>query len=327
MRNSLTISSVEGVKGRIDILGHLVGITEIGEEYPLTCIITHFGQFHADEVSAAALLRSFYVKNDLLVVRVPHQQDISEVEEMLKPYCSEVFTLDVGRVYDPTGLKFDHHQFSKDECQLSSAGMIYKWLKENNRISSRVAVELDNVVRAIDENDIGVRPFKPGELAWVVSNLNSENVYDIAAQNNQFSKAVGLTSEVFDSIKAKAEAMDKAIEELKSSKIYKLDNEDKFAIAEIDPEAENANRIWYNVIHELPEMGNVDLVIRFNKQTNEWNAQTVSLPNDQFAKKGRRIRVVDPLPEGIKFVHKGEFFMVAESKEALIDYLKSNLVF
>jgi len=323
----LIITSVEELKNNIDAYGHPMGITEIGEIVPLTGIITHFGQFHADEVSAVALLRSFHVENDLLVVRVPHQTNISEVEELLKDFVTEIFTLDVGRVYDPSGLKFDHHQFSKVECQLSSAGMIYSWLKEQGKISSRVAAELDSVIEAIDANDIGIRPFNPGELAWVISNLNSSNVYDISLQENQFSKAVGLVSEVFNSVKAKAEAMDKAISELKSSKIYKLDNEDKFSIAEIPVEAEAANRIWFKVVHELPEFNSVDLVVRYNEQTGEWNAQTVSTPEDAFAKKGRRIRVANTLPEGIKFVHKGEFFMVAESKEALLDYLKDNLVF
>ena len=326
MKN-LIITSVEEVKNAIDAYGHPAGVVEIGEEYPFTAVITHFGQFHADEVSAVSLLRSFYVNTDIIVVRVPHQQDISEVEELLKDFCDEVFTLDVGRIYKPEELKFDHHQYSKDECQLSSAGMIYKWLKEQGKISSRVAVELDDVIKAIDENDIGVKAFQPGELAWIISNLNADNVYDIAVQNNQFSKAVGLTSEVFDSIKNKAEMMDKAIEELKFSKVYKLKEDDKFSIAEIPEDAEAANKIWYNVIHEIPEFDNVDLVIRFNKATGEWNAQTVSTPEDSFSKKGRRIKVVDPLPKGVKFVHKGEFFMVAETKEALINYLKDNLVF
>jgi len=326
MKN-LIINSVEEIKYNIDACGHPVGLVEIGEVIPLTAVITHFGQFHADEVSAVSLLRSFYTDNDLLVVRIPHQQNISEVEALLKDFVTEIFVLDVGRVYSPSDLKFDHHQFSKDECQLSSAGMIYSWLKEKDKISSRVAKELDNVIKNIDANDIGIRPFNPGELAWVVSNLNSDNVYETTLQNNQFSKAVGLISEVLNSIKTKAEAMDAAAEELKSSKVYKLKEDDKFFIAEIPVEAENANKIWHNVIHEIPEFNKVDLVIRYNKGVDEWNAQTVSTPEDRFSKKGRRIKVIDQLPEGIKFVHKGEFFMVADSKEALIDYLKDNLVF
>jgi len=325
MRN-LFISSIEELKYDIEEYGHPLSLCE-EDMNEITAIVTHFSQFHADEVSAVSLLRSFYIENDILVVRVPHQTNISEIEELLKDYCNEIFVLDVGRVYNPKELKFDHHQFSKDECQLSSAGMIYSWLKENNKISDRVAKELDDVIADIDANDIGIRPFQPGELAWVINNLNSDNPYDVSLQNNQFSKAVGLVSEVFSNIKAKAEAMDAAISELKSSKIYKLDKKDKLSIAEIPEDAVNANKLWYNIIHELPEFKDVDLVIRYNKQTGEWNAQTVSTPDDAFAKKGRRIKVSDSLPEGVKFVHKGEFFMVAETKEALIDYLKDNLVF
>ena len=325
--NNLIVSSIEEVKDSINSYGYPEGIREIGEVYPLTAVVTHFSQFHADEVSAVSLLRSFYIENDVLVVRVPHQTNISEVEDLLKDFVTEIFVVDVGRVYNPIERRFDHHQFSKDECDMSSAGMVYNWLKKLGLISDRVARELDTVIKAIDENDIGIRPFQPGELAWVVNNLNSDNVYDVSLQNNQFSKAVGLISEVFNNIKVKANKMDMAAIELKSSKIYKLKEDDKFSITEIPEDAENANKLWYNIIHELPEFNDVDLVIRFNKAADEWNAQTVSTPENAFAKKGRRIKVVDPLPKGIKFVHSGEFFIVAETKEALLNYLKDNLVF
>jgi len=314
------------MKKRIKVVS-AENITKIARSSYSNIIITHHGVFHADEVSAVSLLRSFYIENDILVVRVPHQTNIDEVQELLKDHCNEVFVLDIGRIYNPKELKFDHHQYTKDECDMSSAGMIYKWLKDQNKISTRVAKELDNVIADIDANDIGVKPFKPGELAWVINNLNSDNVYDVSLQNNQFYKAVELVSEVFSNIKAKADKMDEAIVELKSSKIFKLKEDDKFSIAMIPVDAEAANKVWYEIIHEVPEMDNVDLIIRYNKQTGEWNAQTVSTPEDAFAKKGRRIRVSNPLPEGVKFVHNGEFFMVADSKEALLSYLKDNLVF
>lgn len=64
-------------------------------------IITHSGQFHADEVFAIALLRQLF--GDIPVERT---RDIS-TELIQDP---EVWVLDVGKIFDPEISCFDHHQ-------------------------------------------------------------------------------------------------------------------------------------------------------------------------------------------------------------------------
>nr|QBK93978.1 MAG: uncharacterized protein LCPAC406_02920 [Pithovirus LCPAC406] len=82
---------------------------------------THSGRFHADEVTAAAIISLIYPNIKLVRTR----------DKLKLSFCD--ILIDVGGVYDPKLLKFDHHQ---DDCQefyseektvpMSSAGMVYK---------------------------------------------------------------------------------------------------------------------------------------------------------------------------------------------------------
>src|ERR1700734_1371338 len=79
---------------------------------------THDGTFHADEVTACALLLLFNLIDADKIVRT---RDL-EVLETCEYVC------DVGGLYDPARKLFDHHQ--KDyEGSLSSAGMVLLHLK------------------------------------------------------------------------------------------------------------------------------------------------------------------------------------------------------
>lgn len=66
-----------------------------------TKIITHSGQFHADEVLAIALLRLIGCEAPIERTYTPTPEDFAD---------SRVFVLDVGKQYDPKLGNFDHHQ-------------------------------------------------------------------------------------------------------------------------------------------------------------------------------------------------------------------------
>ncbi|TPP63991.1 Metal-dependent protein hydrolase [Fasciola gigantica] len=88
---------------------------------------THNGCFHCDEVFAICLLKRLPEFKDSVVVRSRDPDELSE--------CDVV--VDVGGVYDPERLRFDHHQkgftltwssffdTGKWNVKLSSAGLIY----------------------------------------------------------------------------------------------------------------------------------------------------------------------------------------------------------
>lgn len=84
---------------------------------------THSGTFHCDEALACFMLKLTDTFKDAKIVR---SRDMKVLEK-----CD--ILVDVGSVYDPKTLRFDHHQRGFDETfsenhnvKLSSAGLVYK---------------------------------------------------------------------------------------------------------------------------------------------------------------------------------------------------------
>src|ERR1700730_16025189 len=88
---------------------------------------THDGSFHADEVTACALLVFF----DLV-----DREKIFRTRDMEKLDACE-FVCDVGGVYNTILKRFDHHQ-SDYQGELSSAGMVWLYLKTLGVIDERL---------------------------------------------------------------------------------------------------------------------------------------------------------------------------------------------
>jgi len=82
-------------------------------------VITHDTSFHADEVIAVALLRYAGYDIDLIRTRNPTILATATADP-------EVAVLDVGGIYDPAMLNFDHHQ---DMELKSAAGLVYEHFK------------------------------------------------------------------------------------------------------------------------------------------------------------------------------------------------------
>lgn len=109
---------------------------------------THDGTFHADEVTACALLLLFdYIDKDKIV----RTRDLSALEK-----CE--FVCDVGGVYDPQRKLFDHHQVEY-QGPMSGAGMILRYLKDIGRLSSKEYDFFNNsLILGVDAHDNGKDP-------------------------------------------------------------------------------------------------------------------------------------------------------------------------
>lgn len=117
---------------------------------------THDGSFHADEVTACALLLVFDLIDLNSIVR-------SRDPEVLRS-CE--YVCDVGGIYDPAKKRFDHHQISYDG-NLSSAGMILIYLKEIGIISEDLYNYFNNsTVIGIDAVDNGKESSKIGYCSF-----------------------------------------------------------------------------------------------------------------------------------------------------------------
>lgn len=85
---------------------------------------THDGTFHADEVTACALLLLFNLIDIERIVRTRNLEALSRCE----------YVCDVGGIYDPERKLFDHHQADYQD-NLSSAGMVLLHLEATGVIS------------------------------------------------------------------------------------------------------------------------------------------------------------------------------------------------
>ncbi len=111
----------------------------------LRSIGTHDGSFHADEVSACALLLLFNLVDKDKIVRTRDPEVLSKCE----------FVCDVGGIYDPFKKRFDHHQLEYAGA-LASAGMIWQYLLDEKQIDDPFYNYVNNaIIKGIDAHDNG----------------------------------------------------------------------------------------------------------------------------------------------------------------------------
>lgn len=124
---------------------------------------THDGSFHADEVTACALLVVFDLIDKDKIFRSRDLQELSRRE----------FVCDVGGIYDPSIKRFDHHQ-SEYQGDLSSAGMIWLYMKEQGIVDLETYDFFNqSLILGVDAHDNGRVPYEPGTCTFsnVISNF------------------------------------------------------------------------------------------------------------------------------------------------------------
>lgn len=124
----------------------------------------HDGTFHADEVTACALLIVFGLADQSKILRSREPAILSQCE----------FVCDVGGVYSAALKSFDHHQ-SSYQGELSSAGMILQYLKDQCIISPEQFSFFNHaLVLGVDAHDNGRSPQHIGYCTFshVIANYN-----------------------------------------------------------------------------------------------------------------------------------------------------------
>lgn len=106
---------------------------------------THDGAFHADEVTACALL--------LLFDKIDENKIIRTRDPLKLELCQ--YICDVGGIYEPEKKLFDHHQIDYQGL-MSSAGMILLYLKTTGAISDKAYLFFNqNLILGVDAHDNG----------------------------------------------------------------------------------------------------------------------------------------------------------------------------
>ena len=148
----------------------------------------HDGTFHADELTACALLMLFDLIDEEKIIRTRDLDLLATCE----------YVCDVGGVFNPDQKLFDHHQ-ADYEGPLSSAGMILEYLKNNQMITlDEYNFFNQSLVMGVDAHDNGRDPLTPGVCSFshVISNFTPIH-YDCSPeeQNQAFLRALKFTFE------------------------------------------------------------------------------------------------------------------------------------
>lgn len=259
-------------------------------------VITHNGQFHADEVFAVAMLKWAGYHFDLIRTR-----DKQILEAALKN--PEILVLDVGGVFDPEMNNFDHHQ---DINLPSAAGMIFNELKDSfgNELEQQYLAKFIDAIDAIDVNRDNIYE-KWGELpsgfrnvSNIISGFNRNNVSENVC-NIWFDRAVEFA-------------------------LLILTNEYVSAMEKAESERNYTNRlILKNNVAVFDEFSNVW------KEKNEH--QFAILPHKDGWQIQTRDSFVAQVPESVKdcegfvFRHGTGFMALVKDKQVAIDFALNNL--
>lgn len=169
-------------------------------------LITHDKTFHYDEILATAVLQLIYPDTEIIRTR---SEDIIETGDIV---------YDVGRIYDPSKHRYDHHQSTFTETfspeyniKLSSSGLIYKHFHEKlfeiygftrkspifDTIVHKIYKEFFLPADAIDNGyDCIFGEIKLRSVADVVKNYNEfDDNNNSEAEMQRFIKALNFVSE------------------------------------------------------------------------------------------------------------------------------------
>ncbi len=278
---------------------------------------THDGSFHADEVTACALLLLFDLIDRDKIVRTREGSLLNQCE----------YVCDVGGIYDQSVKRFDHHQVEY-RGHLSSAGMILLYLKVQGIIDNDLYSFFNrSLISGIDAHDNGQVEKREGvcTISEVISNYMS---IEYSASKDELRKA-------FDS------ALDFVFGHLKRLKQrYEYIKSCREEVAKCMEKKEDVlifehSMPWIDSFFELGgEKHPAQFVVM--PSGNHWKLRGIP-PNSQM-----RMRVRKPLPAewagllegdllkvcgipGAIFCHKGRFISVWRTKEDALKALDYTL--
>jgi len=167
-------------------------------------IVTHSGTFHPDEIFAVAAWLEQHKLEDFRILRTRDPQAIAKAD----------IAIDVGGIYDPEKLRFDHHQFGKSSSNYGTSA--FGLVMDHLGLSGSPFEELIRVVDARDTR-VGYEEVKGSFWDQVCEQLSDLNQLDLdsESQESAFYKALWFATDIIVAINLQAEeALEIALEEL-----------------------------------------------------------------------------------------------------------------
>lgn len=259
---------------------------------------THNGPFHADDVMAAAILKTVYPDTNIVRTRDPAVLEKASV------------VFDVGGRFDRVKW-FDHHQddapVRPDGSPYSSAGLIWAYLGyEFVPLEARIYVD-ERLMKPIDLVDNGQGPREGLSFSAVVSAFNP--TWNERQQfDDQFAIAVDLAKVVLQQFIASGMAHAEALACAQTA----YDNATDKRVVVLDQ-----FHPWQDVLCPQSE----PLFVAFPDATSgTWRIQCVPVEAGSFeSRKPLPSEWRDNPPEGITFVHKNLFIAGVTTRDRAVE--------
>ncbi len=285
-------------------------------------ICVHSGTFHADDVFAVAIL-SLHLNTKIKIFRSRDPKVWAECD----------YVTDVGRIYDPSKNRFDHHQedfklMRPNGIKYAAAGIVWKEFGEKISGSSEIAKRVDeSLIQAVDAEDNGQELFTP-----IFKSVNPYTISDMIADfNPTWKEDVHKTLPTFEYLvsvakriieRAVKDAHDEISGEEHIQKVYESAEDKRILV--LDGEYS-----WKHYVEQLPEPL---MVVKPIYSNNTWYARGVPVlghkykiriefPESWAGKSDEELEKASGV-SGAKFCHKGRYLCFAYTKEAAIELAK-----
>ena len=286
--------------------------------------VTHNGSFHADDVFSAVVLMKIFPKLKIRRTR--------DKEEIAKAYI----VFDIGRIYDPDKLRFDHHQPEapkrKNGIFYSSFGQIWQKYGVEYCGDAETAQIIDKkFVQLVDTADSGISvsnncfddisPMNIDDIITIFEPVNFSDKKESA--ETQFKKAIDWATTFLERMVIKTKD---DIERAKYVK-EKVSNSPDERYVVLD------ETVFYDAMGvDFPKLL---YAVYPNKANDTWSVRALRKSEDDFTPK-------QPMPEqwagkieqdlveitGVKdalFAHNNRFIAVAGSRDGALSLLKKAL--
>jgi len=256
-------------------------------------VATHNKIFHADEVTAIALLRLF-TEDEIVVHRIEHDTEDFSTYDMV---------IDISKKFDGDKY-FDHHQ---NKGGKSSAGLIWEYLGFQEDYP-----KISKLIRLVDDNDVGIEKAKPFEYSNLIKCFNHSKI-NSKEQDIQFEKAVDFSMTVLNSMAEFAESLHAAKEIIRDS--FMFDNNPSIL------ELSTFTPHWATYIN-AKEMPNIKAVVWEDKEDDNWKVRIPAKRLGTFELHGKALTQDDSM----KFVHSSGHFAIAKDEATLCAYLEKQKI-
>jgi len=255
-------------------------------------IATHKGIFHADEVTAIALLKVF----------TDEETEVSRVDHDSTDFSSFDMVIDIGKKFDGVKL-FDHHQYKGGK---SSAGLIWDYIGLQEDYP-----KISKLIKIVDDNDTGVAKAEPFEYSSLLKCYNHRDIHS-QAQEKQFEKAVKFAQTMLISMAEAQEDLEEAKEIVANSFLF----DSNTAILEL----ERFTPHWTSYINGVLTP-HIKAVVWEDEEEGNYKVKIPSKRLGSFDLNGKAL----PQDDSMEFVHSAGFFAIAKDEETMKSYLKKVL--